>query len=177
MFNKFILLSTLLLTFSLTLSAKVIITPHDAMQAAFGSHVVVSKKNILLSKDKAQNIQQRAKMKLDTKIYRIFTATIESKKVGYGVLITRKVRSKTASVLYMMTRDGVVKSIEIIAFNEPHEYIPNQNYIKLFETKTINDTLRVGKDIPTISGATLSARNLTDGARLALSIFDVVIKK
>lgn len=175
MFKKLILLSTFVL--SLSLQAKIIITPHDAMQATFGSDVVVSKKNTLLSKANAQSVQKSAKMKLDTKIYRIFKATLNNNTVGYGILITRKVRSKSASVLYMIDAEAKIKSVEVIAFNEPHEYIPNQSYIKIFETKSSSDTLRVGKDIPTISGATLSARNLTDGARLALAIYDVVIKK
>jgi len=47
----------------------------------------------------------------------------------------------------------------------------------LFLHKNINDTIRVGKDIPTITGATLSARGYANGARLALALFKVLYKK
>ena len=77
----------------------------------------------------------------------------------------------------MITPKGEISAIEIVAFNEPPEYMPQHSYLDQFQGKNADDTLRVGKDIPTISGATLSARNVTDGARLALAVFGAVIGK
>jgi electron transport complex protein RnfG len=158
-------------------SATLLISPVEAMQRTFGMQSTVTKKNTLLTSEQADAVTRRAALKLETKIYRIYTATLDGKSVGYGVLITRKVRQKDAAVLYMITPDGAIKSIEIIAFNEPPEYMPQGSYLKQFEGKKESGGLRVGKDIPTISGATLSARNITDGARLALAVFETVIGK
>ena len=152
-----------------------LISPIDAMRHAFGEDVTVTKKNTLLSKAQASAVTKRAAMRLETKIYRIYKAAEGGKAVGYGILVTRKVRQKDAAVLYMMTPSGVIKTIEIIAFNEPPEYMPQSGYLAQFGGKDANATLRVGKDIPTLSGATLSARNVTDGARLALAVFETVI--
>jgi hypothetical protein len=167
---------TILFTFVFLTAAQasVLISPIDAMKSTFAAQAEVSKKNRLLTKKQAAAVAKQAHMKLSTKIYRIYTATLNEKPVGYGVLITRKVRQKDAAVLYMITPKGTIDSIEIIAFNEPPEYMPNRSYTKQFSGKDTNDTLRVGKDIPTISGATLSARNVTDGARLALAVFYVL---
>lgn len=158
-------------------SAALLISPIEAMQHAFGSQAEVTKKNTLLTAEQAESAARRAAMKLETKIYRVYTASVGGKAVGYGILITRKVRQKDAAVLYMITPEGSIASIEIIAFNEPPEYLPQRGYLEQFEGKDGNDTLRVGKDIPTISGATLSARNVTDGARLALAVFETLIGK
>ena len=168
------ILLTLLLFWS-GAAAAVLISPVEAMQHTFGPDAEVTKQNTLLTGAQAETVSRRAGLKLQTKIYRIYTAAIEGKPVGYGVLITRDVRQKDAAVLYMITPQGVIKRIEIIAFNEPPEYMPQTTYLEQFEGKSRADTLRVGKDIPTISGATLSARNVTDGARLALAIFETVI--
>jgi len=46
-----------------------------------------------------------------------------------------------------------------------------------FKEKPDSAALTMGKDIPTISGATLSARCISDGARIARAIFEVVLKK
>lgn len=159
------------------LSAKVLVSPIEAMKLAFGERCSVRKKNILLTKNQAAAVRKTAHMKLSTKIYRTYTATSENGICGYGILITRKVRSKDAAVLYTLTPTGRIKQVEIIAFNEPPEFIPPKTYLRQFEHKSEKDALRVGKDIPTISGATLSARNVTDGARLALAVFETVIKK
>jgi len=158
-------------------SANLLISPPAAMQHTFGAQCTVTKKNTLLTAEQAEAVSRTAQVKLETKIYRIYTATLDGKTVGYGILITRKVRQKDAAVLYMITPDGAISSIEIIAFNEPPEYMPQSAYLKQFEGKKESSGLRVGKEIPTISGATLSARNITDGARLALAVFQVVFGK
>jgi electron transport complex protein RnfG len=161
--------------FAVSAHAAVLISPIDAMRHTFGEQSAVTKKNTLLNKKQAAAVSKRAKLKLETKIYRIYTASVGDKAVGYGVLITRKVRQKDAAVLYMITPAGKISAIEIIAFNEPPEYMPQSAYLEQFKGKDGGDVLRVGKDIPTISGATLSARNVTDGSRLALAVFATAI--
>ncbi|HFU74532.1 MAG TPA: FMN-binding protein, partial [Helicobacteraceae bacterium] len=79
--------------------------------------------------------------------------------------------------LFMINPKGVIESVETVAFNEPPEFIPNATWTALFLDKNSDNTLRVGKDIPTISGATLTARGYADGSRLALAIYNVVLKE
>lgn len=170
---KFLLFTLLL---SALLQARVLLSPFDAMKATYGSDANVSKTNILLSAKEAERVEERSSVKLTTKIYRVFKAERGGKIAGYGVLVTRTVRSKSAAVLYFITPEGRLTGIEIVAFNEPPEFIPPKTWLSQFEDKTASDPLRVGKDIPTITGATMSARNVTDGSRLALAVFDVVVK-
>jgi Na+-translocating ferredoxin:NAD+ oxidoreductase RnfG subunit len=61
-------------------------------------------------------------------------------------------------------------AIEIISFKEPSEYKPNSSWKEIFIGKTTEDTLVAGKDIATISGATMSARAISNAARVALAI-------
>lgn len=166
----------LLALLALPLSAKILISPFDAMQSTFGEDATVVKKNIMLSKTKTQKIQEMAKIKLESKIFRIFTATKEDKTLGYGILVNKKVRSKNAVVLYLISQDSVLKSIEIIAFNEPEEYIPSKTWNSQFKEIPTDTMLRVSKNIPTITGATLSARSITDGSRIAFALYNTLLK-
>ena len=97
--------------------------------------------------------------------------------IAYAILISRPVRTKDAAILYMFSPQGIIESVEVIAFNEPPEFTPSKQYISQFKGKSTKDTLRVGKDIPTVTGATMGARNVTDGARLALAIFDMLFRE
>ena len=106
-----------LLLFALPLSAKVLISPIDAMQSTYGSDTTITKKNILLSKSKTKLIEQNSQQKLSSKIFRIFKATKEDKLLGYGILVNKKVRSKNAVVLYFISKDSVLKSIELFYEN------------------------------------------------------------
>jgi len=165
----------LLLSITLTLSAQVLISPIEAMQENYDLNATVTKKNILLSNSKFQNIQKNAHTKLTTKIYRIFTAKKDGKILGYGILVNRKVRSKNAVILYFI-KDATLQGIEIIAFNEPLEYVPTKKWNTQFRDVPTNKMLQLNRDIPSISGATMSARSVTDGSRVAFALYNELLK-
>jgi hypothetical protein len=166
----------ILFIFALPLSAKILISPVDAMKYAYGQESEISKKNILLSSQQAARITEEAKVKLDTKIFRIFKAIKADKVLGFGILVNNKVRSKNAVVIYFITPQSILKGIEIIAFNEPDEYIPSKEWNSQFQNIETTKMLRSSKEIPTITGATLSARSITDSSRVAFALYNEVLK-
>lgn len=165
-----------ILLFALPLSAKVLTSPIDAMKYTYGDDAVITKKNILLSKSKTKIIEKNAQSKLSSKIFRIFKATKENQTLGYGILVNKKVRSKNAVVLYFISNNGILKGIEVIAFNEPLEYLPSKNWNSQFENIDTTTMLYASKEIPTITGATLSARSITDASRIAFSLYNELLK-
>jgi len=166
-----------LFIFSLTnpLSAKILISPIDAMKENYSPTATITKKNVLLPSQKFKKIQKNAKVKLQTKIYRIYTAMENGKVLGYGILVNSKVRSKNAVILYFIS-NNVLKGIEIIAFNEPAEYIPSKPWTSQFKDLPTDKMLKLSREIPTITGATLSARSVTDGSRIAFAIYNELLK-
>lgn len=157
------------------LGAKVLIKPEAAMQLTFGN-VKVERKNKMLTRTMAQQVQQSAKAKLKSKIVRIYHATQNGKKLGYGILLNNKVRTKNAAVLYLFDPKGALQAIEIVAFNEPLNYVPSKAWLETLESTPDNTARHLGKGVPVISGATLSAKTLTEGARTAQAIFEVLFK-
>lgn len=171
--KKLYILLTLLV--AMQLNAKVLLSPVDAMLENYGSQASISKKNVLLTNSKFVKIQKSAATKLNTKIYRIFTAKKNDEILGYGILINRKVRSKNAVVLYFISKN-TLESIEIVAFNEPTEYIPTKKWNAQFSKIPTDKMLQLNRDIPSISGATMSARSVTDGSRIAFAIYNELLK-
>lgn len=166
----------LILFLTLSLNAQLLLSPFDALKMNFNEDITIEKKSILLSKKQAKAVQERAKVKLSTKIYKTFKVTQDNNLLGYGVLVIQKVRTKNNAVLSVIAPDGMLKGIEIIAFNEPPEYIPSKIWIDRFADMKLDDTLKLGKKIPNISGATFSARSATDASRIALAIYEVILK-
>lgn len=156
--------------------AGLLITPESAIIQNFGADSVIEKKSILLNNSQSVQVGKQAKTKLSTKLYRAFIIKEAGTVAGYAVLLNETVRSKNAAVLYMIDPSGAIKAVEIVAFNEPPEYMPQEIWINQFSGKTAADELRVGKEIPTITGATMSARNIADGSRVALALYHVVLK-
>ncbi|QOP43738.1 FMN-binding protein [Sulfurimonas sediminis] len=170
---KYISLFILLLTQQL--SAQLLVSPIDAMKENFDRNATITKKNILLTHDKFKTIQKNAGVKLTTKIYRVYIAKKNGKILGYGVLVNRKVRSKNAVTLYFF-KDSVLQGIEVIAFNETLEYLPPKRWTQQFENRKTDKVLKLNREITNISGATMSAKSLTDGSRIAFAIYNMLYK-
>ncbi|WP_295023020.1 FMN-binding protein [Sulfurimonas sp.] len=167
--NKITLL--LLLSFSLG-TAQNLADPVAITGRTFGMKSIETK-NINLNDAQIGQLSTASKQKIDTKLYRVFIAKNGSKVAGYGVLVNKKIRTKNAVTLYLITTDKKIKSIEIVAFNEPAEYLPSKTWLELFDNKSESNPLMLNQDIPAKTGATLSARTITDGARVALALLKI----
>lgn len=165
-------LALLLLASSLTF-AQVLGDPVALTQRTFASKSVETQ-NIILNDTQLQQLTKSSQQPIDSKLYRIYVAKNGDKTAGYGVLMNKKVRTKTAVALYLIGMDSKIKSIEIVAFNEPMEYLPTATWLNVFDQKSSANTLKLNQDIPTTTGATLSARAITDGARAALALLTII---
>ncbi len=148
----------------------------DVIQSSFTEVSTIDPKQIILTKKQFSQVQSKAKAAVRTKVYRYYDIKSKTQRLGYAVLISRKVRAKKATVLYAFDNSGRLKFTEILAFGEPPEYIPNKTWMSQLQDQSASTTLTVGKDIPTISGSTLSARSITEGARIARAIYEIVLK-
>ncbi len=137
--------------------------------------VSIERDKIILTEKELDSIKQMAKLPVKSKLYRYYKVKSEDKIVAYAILVTQKVRTKKATVLYFIEKERV-KFIEILSFLEPKEYIPKDTWMGQFDDKNLTSSFRIGKDIPTISGATMSARSIVDGARLAIAIYEIKLK-
>ena len=148
----------------------------EVIRSSFTEVSTIDPKQIILTKKQFSQVQSRAKAAVRTKIYRYYDIKSKTKRLGYAVLIARKVRGKKATVLYAFDNSGTLKFTEIMAFGEPPEYIPSKTWMGQLQNQSPSTKLTVGKDIPTISGSTLSARTITEGARVARAIYEIVLK-
>jgi hypothetical protein len=146
------------------------------VKSSFPTVSNVEAKQLVLTSAQHQAIQSKAKAAVRTKVYRYYDFKSASKTVGKGVLIARKMRTKKAIVLYAFDMKGNLKFTEIMSFGEPPEFKPNTQWMGQFQNKNASAKLTMGKDIPTISGSTLSAQGISDGARIARAIYQTVLK-
>jgi H+/Na+-translocating ferredoxin:NAD+ oxidoreductase subunit G len=75
-----------------------------------------------------------------------------------------------------ISANGKVLGIEVMSYRENHgSEVRQAAWRKHFVGKTVADRLKIGEDVPNISGATLSSRNLTDGVRRLLVIHELFL--
>jgi len=74
--------------------------------------------------------------------------------------------------------DGKVKGLEIMDYRETYGYqVREASWRQHFVGKTSKDPLKLDRDIPNISGATLSSKHVTDGMRRILQTYDLLKTK
>lgn len=88
-----------------------------------------------------------------------------------GWLFVDEVLGKHEFITYAVAidRDGRVTGVEILEYRESYGgEIQRASWRRQFHGRRVTDGLRFGRDVDGISGATLSARNVTDGVRKLL---------
>jgi Na+-translocating ferredoxin:NAD+ oxidoreductase RnfG subunit len=72
---------------------------------------------------------------------------------------------------------GEILGIEIMEYVESYGYeIKNKEWRKQFIGKTANHPIKLNQDIQNISGATLSAKHVTDGIKRVMAFYDLALK-
>ncbi|TAL63714.1 MAG: FMN-binding protein [Burkholderiaceae bacterium] len=95
-----------------------------------------------------------------------------------GWFIADEVVGKHDFIPFALALDehGAVKDVEILEYRETYgDGVRNPAWRAQFTGKAHGATLKLGKDIQNISGATLSSRHVTDGVKRLLATYALVI--
>ena len=94
---------------------------------------------------------------------------------GTAFFDSRTVRTMPAVIMVVVAPDSTARRVDLLAFDEPPDYRPMPRWLDQFGNRPLNDQLWPGRDIRTLSGATLTTRSITDGVRLALALYRTVV--
>ena len=95
-------------------------------------------------------------------------------------MIIDRVLGKHEFITYAIaiTPDGKVQGIEIMEYLETYGYqVREPKWRQNFVGKNIHSSLKIDKDIPNISGATLSSIHITNGVRRILQTYEILKSK
>lgn len=88
-----------------------------------------------------------------------------------GFAVVREVKGKDQPITFLVATDTAdrLRDIDILVYREPYGgEVAYDAWRRQFRGKSSGDALQVGRDIRTISGATISVNAVTLGVRKAL---------
>lgn len=91
-----------------------------------------------------------------------------------GYAIVRNVRGKDQPITFLVAVDtvGALRDLDILVYREPYGgEVAYDAWRRQFRGKTAADSVELGQNIRSISGATISANSVTLGVRHALEDF------
>lgn len=165
-----------ILLISPNLYAKVFMPKDEALKVAFPNADTIEKKSYFLKPEQINDVEELSKTKVGSKLFLLYIGKKDGRDVGYAAIDTHTVRTKTQTIIVVINPDGSLNYTEILAFFEPLEYKLTEGWIDLFKGRKLSDGIKIGYDIPNISGATLSSNATANAVKKVLAIFEVVIR-
>ena len=160
-----------------TASAKVFHSQKEAIALAFPDAERIEDETFVLTAEQARRVEELAKAPVETKLVRIWRGLRGAAIQGYALIDVHTVRTHPEAFLVVLSPEGSVRSVRILAFHEPLDYLPPERWYQQFDGRSLGDALRVGGDVHGIVGATLSAQATAQGVRRALALYRVLIGK
>ena len=157
--------------------AKVFYSREEALELAFPGADSVEAETYVLDEEQVRRIQELARSEIDSKLVKVYTGYRGDDLIGYAVIDVHQVRTLPEAFMVVLDPKGAVRSLRVLAFHEPLEYLPSDRWYRQFGRKTLREPIRVGNDVHGVIGATLSARATTKGVRRALAYYEVLIQE
>ncbi|MCS7230110.1 MAG: FMN-binding protein [Candidatus Kryptonium sp.] len=132
-------------------------------------------KNIVISDLQAEKVKNLSGVEIDTRLITFYLVKSNSKIRAYAYVDVHIVRTHPEVVLYVLNERGEIELIQILSFKEPPEYMADENWLKYLKGKTLGkDLLKLRRDVPNMTGATLTAKAITDNARKVIALWKII---
>lgn len=152
---------------------KTFLTKEEALALAF-EDCKIERKVEVLDHDARKRIEKLSGSAQERGIAYAYTASKEGKYVGTAYFDVHRVRTMRQVLMVVVDPAGKVRRVELLAFAEPAQFIPNSRWYGQFVGKALDETLSLKRDIKGVTGATLTARATTQAVRRVLAIHAVL---
>ena len=170
-------LAVFVMTQSRAAQGEVILAQDEAMEVAFGAGAEISTQTKRISSEQKSAIEELAQTKLSSSFFQYYQGKRNGELLGYAVIDSRIMRTNLAVFMVVVSKELVVQKVVLLAFNEPSEYQPTDNWLKQLEgAKSIRD-LVPGQGLAPIAGSTLTVNGLSDGVRAVRASVEVLLKE
>lgn len=149
--------------------ARVLLTQEEALGLLFPG-CAVERRTVYLTEDQVRDAERDAGTRLVSAIVNPYVATCGGRPGGVALFDTHVVRTLAETVMVAIDPDGRLLRVEVIAFDEPPDYLPRPEWYRQFDGRGLDPELELRHAIRPVTGASLSARAATDAARRALAL-------
>lgn len=153
--------------------AKVLISADEALALAFPG-CTIEHRTVYLTASELARAEALAGTALASAVVHPYRATADDRVCGTGYLDTHRVRTLAETVLVAIDAAGKLLRVEVLTFDEPPDYLPRAEWYRRFDGHPLDAGLEPGRDLPPVTGATLTVRATTDAARRALALHEVL---
>ncbi len=152
-------------------AGKVFTNREEALKRAFPAARNIARLDVFLSDEDALQIEKIAGRKPEGKLFTFYRAEGPEGIIGYALIRARILRTMPAVIMLVIRPDGQIGKVELLANHEPETHVPGSTWFERFAGRVLDDRLWPSRDIPVVSGATISVTAISQEVRLGLAVF------
>ncbi|MDI6802777.1 MAG: FMN-binding protein [Bacteroidota bacterium] len=146
-----------------------------SLKTYFGDSVEVVSRVFRFSEEEKLKIQLAQNSKTNIDSISLFICTSSGQRLGYGILDNVKGKSQPITYLTVIDTLGDVVDVNILVYRESHGgEVQNESFRRQFRGMNAKSKIDIGRDIKSISGATISSRSVTGGVKNVIRIFEII---
>jgi hypothetical protein len=153
-----------------TAEGRVYMTQQKALEEAFPAPARFARRTLYLDADQARRASETAGAPVEARVVPYYVGDRDGKVTGYAYFDTHLVRTLAETVLVLLSSEGRIVRIDILSFEEPEDYLPPGRWLAQFPGRHDPDDLAAKGGVRSLTGATLSARAVTQAARRVLAL-------
>jgi hypothetical protein len=156
--------------------ARVEMTQDEALRLAFPPPLAIERRSLYLDDAQAKQAGDAAGVPIEARVVPYYVGRSGDVISGYAYFDTHLVRTLPETIMIRLTPAGAIVAIDIVAFDEPDDYRATTRWLDQFRGRAAADAPRLPGAIRSLSGATLSARAVTDAARRVLALHRLFVQ-
>jgi H+/Na+-translocating ferredoxin:NAD+ oxidoreductase subunit G len=147
----------------------VYLTPEEAAKLTFPESDSIRLEVISLTQDQKRLIEERIGWQFPESTFDCFIGETNGKIDGWAFVQHTIGKHKAMTYMVGVDPDGEVTNVEVLVYRESRgSEVGKKRFNFQYQGKTIEDPIRINRDIINISGATMSVRSMSAGVKRAL---------
>ena len=153
-----------------------VLTQAEALALAFPDADEIQRRTAFLDDEQLERIGELAGPGVDppSGIVTHYVALDGGEPMGVAYFDSHRVRTLDQVLMIVVGSDNRVRRVETVSRQEPPEYEAPAGWLDLFRTRDLGPDLSLKGEIPTLTGATLTARAVTDAVRRILAVHQAI---
>jgi hypothetical protein len=155
--------------------AAVFETQEQALSRVFPPPVRVVRSTSYLSEAQHEAARKTAQAPVDSAVVTRYAAFGPAGALlGTAYFDAHVVRTAREVLMVVVAPDRTVRSVDVLVFGEPQDYLPRGGWLKRVEGKRQEDGLFVGRTLAHVTGATLTTRAIAEAVRRVLAVHSLL---
>jgi len=154
---------------------RVFMTQEQALTGAFPAPQTVDRHTLYLDEDQVAAAAERAGVPVEGRVVSYYVGSQDGRVTGYAYFDTHLVRTLPETIMVLISTAGRIRRIDILSFDEPEDYKLSPRFLGQFREQGMGPDLSLKGKIRGMTGATLSARAVTEAARRVLAVHTLFV--